>query len=229
METPEGRRRLRFHDYAELYEVPGLYERLFYEELECTSPETVCGLLDDVLTIRGDTPDALRVLDVGAGNGMVAEQLVELGAASVVGVDILEEAAMAAARDRPDVYDDYHVVDLTAPEPETDAALRKEHFTCLTTVAALGYGDIPPLAFAQAFDYVDDGGLVAFTIKERFVHPREDESGFSTLLRELHEAGRMETLVEHRYQHRLSVNGDPLHYVAYIAEKSGGATIADRI
>lgn len=229
VETPDGRRRLRFHDYAEIFEIPGLYERLFYEELECNSPETVCGLLDDVLTGRGDRPDALRVLDVGAGNGMVAEQLVDLGAETVVGVDILEEAAMAAARDRPDVYDEYHVVDLTNPAPDADAALRGAQFNCMTTVAALGFGDIPPAAFAQAYDYVEDGGLVAFTIKERFVHPREDESGFSVLLRELHDAGRMNTLVEHRYQHRLAASGDPLHYIAYVAEKSGGAAIADRL
>lgn len=217
--TGEERRRVRFHDYAEIFAIPGLYEQLFYEELQCTSPETVCGLLGETLAERGQAPDELAVLDVGAGNGMVGEELAGLGAATIVGVDILPEAAEAALRDRPDVYDDYRVVDLTDPPAEDHAALADAGFNCLTSVAALGFGDMPPEAFSQAFDYLDDGGLLAFTIKERFTQPQADESGFSRLLRELHEDGRVETLVEHRYQHRLSMAGEPLHYVAYVAEK----------
>src|SRR5436305_13260775 len=37
------KRRIRFHDYPEIYEIPGLYERLFYDELRCDSPATDCG------------------------------------------------------------------------------------------------------------------------------------------------------------------------------------------
>lgn len=218
--TEEGEpRRLRFHDYAEIFSIPGLYERLFADELECTSPETVCSLLDGVLGDRGQDPEHLTVLDVGAGNGMVGEELAELGAGTIVGVDILPEAAEAAARDRPEVYDDYHVVDLTNPDPADHEALSERNFNCLTTVAALGFGDIPPEAFRQAFDYLDTGGLLAFTIKERFTQRHADESGFSRLLRELHAQERVETLVEHRYRHRYSAGGDPLHYIAYVAEK----------
>jgi SAM-dependent methyltransferase len=202
---------------------PGLYERLFYDELGCVSPRVVRDLLSDVLEERAQQASELVVLDVGAGNGMVGEQLGELGAGSITGVDILEEAAAATERDRPGVYDDYRVVDLGDPPPADDAALAGAGFTCLMSVAALGFGDIPPVAFAQAFDYVADGGLVAFTLKERFTRPEADESGFGRLIRELHDHGRIEPLVEHRYRHRLSTAGDPPHYVAYIAEKRGDA------
>jgi hypothetical protein len=33
-------RRIRFHDYDEIYRVPGLYEHLFYEVLDCKSPSS---------------------------------------------------------------------------------------------------------------------------------------------------------------------------------------------
>ena len=34
-------KRLRFHDYDEIYKRPGLYEQLFYERLRCNSPTKV--------------------------------------------------------------------------------------------------------------------------------------------------------------------------------------------
>jgi SAM-dependent methyltransferase len=223
IETPAGSRRIRFHDYAGIFSVPGLYERLFYDELECQSPRTVRSLLADVLDERSMAAEDLVVLDVGAGNGMVGEELAELGAGSIIGVDILDEAAAATERDRPGIYDDYRVVDLTDPSAEDDAVLSDAGINCLTSVAALGFGDMPPDAFAQAFDYVDDGGLVALTLKERFTRAREDESGYSRLLRRLHEEGQLEPIAEERYRHRLSVAGDPIHYVAIVAEKRAGA------
>lgn len=41
--------RLRFHDYDRIFSVPGRYEQLFYEELECNSPVVVRGLLENQL------------------------------------------------------------------------------------------------------------------------------------------------------------------------------------
>ena len=57
------------------------------------------------------------MLDIGAGNGMVGEQLVDMGAEQVGGVDIIEEAAQALERDRPGIYKDYDVADLTNLPP----------------------------------------------------------------------------------------------------------------
>jgi len=223
VEDAAGRRRIRFHDYADIFAVPGLYEQLFYEHLECCSPAVVTELLAGVVAARDSRMADLRVLDVGAGNGMVGEELREAGVGMVVGADILPAAAEATERDRPGVYDDYHVVDLTAPPPAAHRRLSEGRFTCLTTVAALGFGDIPPQAFARAFDYLADGALVAFTLKDRFTDETADESGFSRLLRELSVQGRLVELESVRYRHRLSVTGEPLHYVAIVAEKRGSA------
>jgi len=213
-----GVERIRFHDYDRIYEIPGLYERLFYEELECRSPTVVRELLAADVAAEGVAPSSLSVLDLGAGNGMVAEELRRLGVEEVVGVDILPEARMAAERDRPGLYRDYHVCDLTAPPADADAALRELEPTCLTTVAALGFGDIPPEAFATAFDYLADDGWVAMTIRDDFVTD-EDPSGFARLLRRMDEEGALELSAERRYRHRLAVSGEPLHYHAYVARK----------
>ena len=211
-------RKLRFHDYGELYSVPGLYEQLFYEELECRSPETVCGLLLEELDKASVDPTDLRVFDVGAGNGMVGEELDRLGAGTLVGVDIIEEAAEATERDRPGLYDDYFVIDLTDIPADARKELEARRFNCLTSVAALGFGDIPPRAFAEAYNLVSDGGWLAFTIKEDFLGD-EDKTGFSQLIEMMLDQGNLELRGQRRYRHRLSMMREPLHYVAMAARK----------
>jgi SAM-dependent methyltransferase len=211
-------RRIRFHDYDEIYSIPGLYEHLFYELLECDSPRTVAELLGEQLAAAGRDAESLRVFEVGAGNGMVGRELAELGVPSIVGVDIIEEARMAAERDRPGVYEDYLVLDLTNMPPDVKRRLDGHGFNCLVTVAALGFGDIPPNAFAEAYNLVEEGGLVAFNIKEDFIRDG-DGSGFSRLIKQGLADGALEMRAERRYQHRLSVSGEPLYYVAIVAEK----------
>jgi hypothetical protein len=220
LETADDSRRIRFHDYGEIYAVPGLYEELFYSELKCDSPRTVTALVDEVINDRNIEPAELTALDVGAGNGMVGEALADIGVGSIVGVDILPEAADAALRDRPGVYDEYRVVDLTDPTPDDDRYLSKMDFDCMTSVAALGFGDIPPAAFARAFNYLDDKGILAFTIKENFLSDA-DPSGFNLLIQRMFNEGVLDTpITEHRYRHRLAVSGEPLYYLAYVAEKT---------
>lgn len=211
-------REMRFHDYSEIYEVEGLYERLFYDVLRCDSPATICGMLGAELEEAGVPPSDLRVLDLGAGNGIVGAELADLGVDKVVGVDILPEAAQAAQRDRPDVYDAYHVVDLTDLDASEQEELEDHGFNCLTCVAALGFGDIPPEAFLAAYNVVEDGGWVAFNLKEDFMNGA-DRSGFSRLISRGTDEGALEIRAEKRYRHRLSTSGEPLHYIAMVASK----------
>ena len=215
------RRRIRFHDYAEIYEVRGLYEHLFYEVLDCRSPDVVCDLLREQLEAGGHDPADQVVLDLGAGNGMVGECLKKMGCGTVVGADILPEAAAAAERDRPDTYAEYVVGDLTEPTDEIREAFGRYRFGVLTTVAALGFGDVPPDAFAYAYQQLVVGGWLAFCIKEDFLED-DEPSGFNALVRDMLAEGELEVLARRRYRHRLSASGEPLHYVAMVARKRGG-------
>jgi SAM-dependent methyltransferase len=212
--------RIRFHDYARIYSIPGLYEHLFYDRLECCSPAVVRTLLQGALAAEGLDPARLSVLDLGAGNGMVGAELREMGVDSIVGIDLIPEAAAAAERDRPGTYRDYLVLDLCDADPERRRQLRNHAFNCLVTVAALGFGDIPPRAFAEGFNLVSDGGFVAFNIKEHFLDDG-DPTGFSRLIGRLLETGIIEQRAERVYRHRLATNGDALNYVAIVGIKRG--------
>ena len=48
-----ARHTIRFHDYHEIYDIPGLYERIFHDHLKCSSPEVVIGLLREQRGLRG--------------------------------------------------------------------------------------------------------------------------------------------------------------------------------
>ena len=211
-------RRIRFHDYDEIYDVPGLYEELFYEHLRCSSPERMRRMLEEVLKDNGEKASELRLLDVGAGNGMVGEEFAALGVPHIVGVDILPEAREAALRDRSQVYDAYHAVDLTDLPEDVEADLRSRRFNCMTCVAALGFGDIPVDAFLKALETVGVPGWVAFNIKEDFL-AATDDTGFDKVVRDLIRGGVLRVESYRRYRHRDSVSGKPLYYAAIVARK----------
>lgn len=210
--------RIRFHDYDDVFGIPGLYEELFYERLKCCSPSCIISLLKNVAADFGQQPADLKVLDVGAGNGMVGDELQDVGVQKVVGVDILNEARDAARRDRPDVYQDYIVTDLCRLAQNDEQRLKDYKLNCLTTVAALGYGDIPPEAFLQAAALIDTPGWLAFNLKESFLR-EDDETGFQKLIRVLCREEYIQIQCYRRYRHRISISGEPLFYVAMICRK----------
>jgi predicted TPR repeat methyltransferase len=211
-------RQLRLHDYADIYKAPGLYEHIFEGLLRCNSPRRVVGLLAEVLQDWRELPTDLSVIDLGAGNGMVGEELRRLGVRGLVGVDIIPEAAEAARRDRPGIYDDYVVADLCDLSEGDAERLGRRQPNCLSTVSALGFGDIPTRAFATAFNLIATPGWLAFNIKESFLNA-SDASGFARLIHLLAEREIIQVQAYRRYSHRLSVSGRRLNYVAMTARK----------
>ncbi|RCI13430.1 hypothetical protein L249_5616 [Ophiocordyceps polyrhachis-furcata BCC 54312] len=213
-----GWQELRLHDYDKVFRVPGLYEKLIQEVLQCQSPAVVSDLLVKQLVGEGVDLSCVRVLDVGAGNGLVAEELRKRGIGKVVGVDIIAEAAQAAERDRPGIYEDYRVVDLRALGADAAADMAGEGFDALIAVAALGFGDMQPEAFKVAFNMVRQDGLVALTIRDDFLS-ESDTSGFAALIGSIVSSGGLDELRELTYQHRLTTTGQPVYYHAIVARK----------
>ncbi|MBV8381144.1 MAG: hypothetical protein JOZ63_00975 [Planctomycetaceae bacterium] len=211
------RRKLRLHDYATIYGIPGLYESLVYRTLQCRSPERVVRGLEEALMADSLSPNQLRVLDLGAGNGIVGELLRRIGVRDLVALDLLPEAAEAARRDRPHVYDDYIITDLTASDPAAKRRLREFGPTCLVAVAVLSFGT-PPEAFVKAFNLLPSSGWLALCIKDSFLEG-DDSSGIGRLVRGMIADDTIAVVKRERYVHRRSVSGEKLFYVAVIARK----------
>jgi len=218
-ESDGKERKILFHEYAEIYKIKRLYEHLFYERLKSHSPEKVSEALRYSLSQVQENLSELRVLDLGAGNGMMGAQLRKHGVARLVGVDIIPEAKEAAERDRPMIYDAYYVADFCNLTVEQREDLQEWSFNCLTTVAALGFGDIPAKAFIEAFNILQSKGWIAFNIKETFLD-KSDETGFSIAIRELIFSEYLDVYYLERYQHRLSMEGQPLYYFGIAGRKN---------
>lgn len=216
----ENKEKILFHDYTRIFEIPGLYEQLFYDRLKCLSPQKVTESLKLTIEQNRENFSEMKVLDFGAGNGIMGEELKKTGVARLVGADILTEAKTATERDRPGTYDEYFVKDFTKLTLEDKEEIMSWNLNTLTTVAALGFGDIPTLAFIEAFNLISEEGWVAFNIKESFLH-ESDSTGFSKLIKELIFSKYLNINHLERYRHRLSIDGRPLYYFSLVCWKMG--------
>jgi hypothetical protein len=83
---------VHLHDYARIYAIPGLYEQIVQELLECRSPQVAVAALTSALgQLRLDPADVV-LLDLGAGTGLVGELVAPLGLGGVVALDLLPQA-----------------------------------------------------------------------------------------------------------------------------------------
>ena len=202
--------------------------QLFHGKLHCQSPKELVSFIVKHVKLNTSYPDEkpLRILDMGAGNGVVASEIKEqLGAqiGELVGTDILPEAREAAMRDRPGIYDQYIVADLL--DEKQQQWLGKSQFDVVVTCAALGpgWGDMPVQILLGILKLVHVGGLIGITLNERWLE-KEDLSPWGHFIamlngrsnedwKQLRELGRK------RYKHRLDVRGKWIWYICLVFEK----------
>ncbi|MDX6549405.1 MAG: hypothetical protein QOJ31_89 [Gaiellales bacterium] len=217
----DARQRVGFHDYSALYAVPGLYERVFYDELGMRSAEQVVGLYASALRQLGLPPGRQRALDLGAGNGLGAEELRRIGVGHIVGVDLEPQAREAAERDRPGIYDDYVVGDFTSLSQTKLAALKP---TAVLALSALGPGHAPPAVLDRAIRLLPAGGLLAFALTPTLLPGSDDPagraSGYPDYLLELF-SRRADELRRHEYVHRRRTDDSDDPAVAFVGRICG--------
>jgi SAM-dependent methyltransferase len=220
----DARERVAFHDYAALYAVPGLYDRVFRDELGMCSAQRVVGLYARALEQLHRPPAAERVLDLGAGNGVGGEELRRIGVCRVLGLDLEPRAREAASRDRPRAYDGYLVGDLCAPEDGTLASLAAFAPTAVLALSALGPGHAPPAVLDRAVGLLPAGGLFGFAVTPTLLAGSDDPVGIATgypeFLRELF-ADRADELARDAYVHRRRTDGSDDLGVSFVGRMRG--------
>lgn len=220
--THDGRERVvRLHDYREIYQVPGLYEYVVQDLLQCRSPAVAVDVLDSVLRASGREPSGLRVLDLGAGNGIVGELLKVLGVGLLVGVDNILEAKEACLRDRPGVYDGYYVEDLAHFSPNNLGSLQAMRLNCLIAIGALGGGHIGADGLSRAMEIMQPKSLLVLTVRSDMLEIGSHEP-FGRLVDEATKSGALTILHQEEFLHRITTEGDPIKYVVLAAAIGDG-------
>jgi len=211
------KRKLKLHDYVEVYQIPYLYEQIM-EKLHCQSFSILPSLLVEQVTQAGGKVEDLVVLDVGAGTGMVGQNLARLGIKSITGIDILPEAAEAAKREYPGIYEEYYVEDLTNLSEAACQTLNSRRFNCLVCCSALSSTHVPANALSAALNVVIPNGWIAFNIAK---DTWEDQGmgGFVQQNPWVTKTDMFELVATHSYQHRIHIDGRSLEYVAIIGRK----------
>jgi SAM-dependent methyltransferase len=210
-------RKLRVHDYAQIYQIPHLYEHLM-EKLQAKSHIVLSSLLIDRVTQSGGDVKDLIVLEVGAGSGMVGKALAEMGVKSITGIDILPEAAQAAKRACPGVYENYYVEDLTNLSETARETLSSRGFNCMVCASALTSNHVPPVGLATAFNLMAPNSWIAFNVKKE-LWEEKGEASFVAWHPWVAETDIFEIAQSHEYQHRFHLDGRPLYYIAIIGTK----------
>lgn len=219
------------HHYREVYSVPQLYERMA-SMMNYQSPQTILMQLITELTKCQIDIQSLVVFDIAAGSGLMGKQLASVGIKSVVGLDILLEAAEAAERDYPGVYEKYYVEDLTNLTATVQQELAERGFNCLICCSSLSC-HFPIQAFINAFNLLQDNAWIAFNVSTYILEEPDQQNifesvaaiDFSQLYHKIVNAGILEIIQKHYYLHRFMTNGKPVYYVSVIARKRGNIPV----
>lgn len=125
----------------------------------------------DAFVVAGGTGP---VLDVGAGTGLLAQRLVDLGVGPIDALDIsVEMLAVAATKG---LYRALHQADLTQPLPLPDAA-----YSGITSSGTFTFGHVGPAAFDELLRIAAPGAQFALSIHSGVYEP----AGFAAKFAEL--------------------------------------------
>ena len=211
---------IHLHDYPRIYAVPGLYEHIVQERLQCRSPQVAAEGFLRAITRLAMEPSSMTVLDVGSGTGLVGELVRGGGVARVVGVDALAEARAACLRDRPGVYADYLIGDLSSDSGTLPTQLRGYALGGLISAGAFGGTHAPPSALINALSVLPAGAPLAITIDERWMDG-SDPDGFGAAIEQLVAQGALTLLERERFLHRITTTGEPIFYELILATTGG--------
>lgn len=141
-----------------------------------------------------------RILDAGAGTGLVGVVLAEMGYTDMVAMDfskgMLDEAA------RKGVYRSYDQMDMTR-----ELGYPNSSFDAVVSVGVFTVGHVPAGAFDEVIRVTRPGGIIVFSLRP----DTHKESGFKEKQEALEAAGKWK-LVEASEPFQPLPNGEPEVY-----------------
>ena len=151
------------------------YDKDLAEEFAWNAPKTAADLF------AKHVPTGAKILDAGAGTGLVGECLAELGYRDLHAMDLslgmLEEAR------HKDLYQDFHQMTLGE-----ELGFDTGSFDSIISVGVFTTGHAPPHAFDELARITKPGGLIVFSLRVDLY----EEGGFKEYQAGMEEAGQWE-------------------------------------
>ncbi len=210
--------RIRLHDYATIYSIPGLYEQLAIEMLGYQSHEFMADFLARELNKERVPLDEVNILELGAGSGLFGRELYKNGIKSLIGVDIVPEAAAAANYGENKIYQDYLIEDFTKITPHSRKFLIDQKPNVFVCCSALSQGHIPIEALETGVNLINDNGWILFNVSASSYQNKDHE--IMVFFEEAMRKGQLQMVSMENYIHRKFCNGDSLEYVALLLKKN---------
>jgi predicted TPR repeat methyltransferase len=156
----------------------GDYDRDLDEKYGYVAPKITAEVLDRYLPGKG-----VRILDAGAGTGLVGVALRELGYANIDALDVSEE--MLREAEEKDVYRNIIQADMNKPlEIEDDS------YDAVVCVGTFTYGHVRPAALEELIRITRPDGHICFTVREGAY----EEHGYRGKMLKLESGGACELL-----------------------------------
>ncbi|XP_067667923.1 methyltransferase-like protein 27 isoform X2 [Haliotis asinina] len=138
---------------------------------------------------------SVRILDVAAGTGMLAEQLWKMGFRQLDGLD--PSAGMMAEAMKKRVYSNYY---LEFMDGHTITELDTDTYDCLVVAAGFNTGLIPCAALSEMVRLVKPGGLMCFGVPDaRFTEVKEYINRLEPLMGWMEQDGAWQLLDRKHY------------------------------
>ena len=208
---------LKTHQYGEIYKVPGLYEFIFYETLQCRSHTFMVGMLEKAL--RQEENNGLlksTFLDFGAGTGLVGEELRKIGVERIIGLDILPRAMEAYQTAGGTSYEIYLIDNMSNPKKQTVQTIMEYGPHVAITVSALGFNDVPAVAFNNVLSFLAPNDLFAFNLCSKILENGQAE--YNEVISALEGCRKVEFLDKQKYVHRYSPGGKEILYHGFVGK-----------
>jgi predicted TPR repeat methyltransferase len=128
------------------------YDRQIEYELGYAGPRRGASALAD------HVPRTARILDAGAGTGLVGQALFDLGYHNITGIDV--SSGMLAHARAKQVYTSFHRMDLNGR-----LAIKNESFDAVISVGVLTDGHAPPACLDEFVRVCVPGGHIVMSLR----------------------------------------------------------------
>ena len=153
------------------------YDESIQADWGWTPPDYVTGIFAKYVDNRA------RILDAGAGTGLVGEALVRRGYRNIVAIDIAE-AMLVQARGKG-IYREVHRMELGQP-----LTFPLDHFDAVVSVGVMTKGHAPVSSLDELVRITKPGGYIVYTLRPDWYQP----GGFHQKHIVLEESGKWEFL-----------------------------------